>query len=54
MMYPWRNDAPPRGEWCEVWFWTQCLRARFDGERWRTRAGGWWCAATAAGCCKRR
>ena len=39
MTYSWRNDATPRGEWCEVWFWTQCLRARFDGERWRDEAG---------------
>jgi hypothetical protein len=35
----WRNDAPPCGIWCEVWFWTQVLPARFDGAHWRDEAG---------------
>ena len=37
--HPWRTDAPPTGAWCEVWFWTQPVRARFDGIVWHDDIG---------------
>lgn len=36
---PWRTDAPPRDTWCEVWFWTQVVTARFDGAFWHDDIG---------------
>ena len=35
----WRKDAPPQGVWCEVWFLTQVVTARFDGSLWRDDIG---------------
>ncbi len=44
----WRNDAPPVGQVVEVWFLSEIILAKHDGQTWRTLAGvpvsdiEWW------------